>query len=276
MQSPAHARELRLIEGHGPAAALVAHEVVHDRAVAVAEEVAELGVLNTRGELRLFPLPIELRSHRTGAAGAEREWALPCVLDDSLVISLRVPFSDERGWGTESHVLSWNESRGFAALERTPEGLRSEPLKSTIDENELPSWGFGELLLWKDEAEQLQSYNDGTPYHLDGVDPTDEVTRMREIAERAECGWTRLQPSSSPSKKTRGLILRSTRPGDRKTVRLSALEALLREFEFATKDPPWIVGGVALSDGAIAVGVRVYDPAQMGSPWNAVALLLKT
>jgi hypothetical protein len=94
--------------------------------------------------------------------------------------------------------------------------------------------------------------------------------RMKRIAERAERGWTQLQQQTA-AKKNSGLLLSGR--GLRKPIRLRALEAALREASATTA--PTIIGGVALAEGAIAVGLRAYDETPSALPLDAVALVFK-
>lgn len=222
-----------------------------------AEEEAALGVLSPSGDLSLRPLPLRLPSHPTGAAGAERVWGLELLFEGRLLISLRVPFSDQRGWGTENHLLAWDPAGQWFDVERTPTGIKmhllSEPV-SPVNEDRLSSWGYGELLLWKDGAGRLGSMNDQTPYHLEDSEPSDEVRKTRAVIKESERGWIELSRPLTAAR-SEGLILTE----GRQSFRIAALEEVLRGLPdpLGTSDP-LLLGGVLLAEGWLAVGLRSF------------------
>lgn len=219
-----------------------------------AEEEAALGILRPSGDFGMRPLPLRLPSRPTGAAGAERVWGLELLLDGRLVISLRVPFSDERGWGTQNHLLAWDPSGTWWELERSQKGVTMHPLSEPVGDQQLCSWGTGELVVWKDAAGRLCTMNDGTPYHLEEAEPSVQVQRKRAVARKSDRGWTGL---SRPEAAVRQDALILT--GNRRTFRLDTLGAVLRGLpESAGTAEPLLLGGVLLAEGWLAVGVRSF------------------
>ena len=189
------------------------------------DDELSVAVLDPEGGLRWMPAPIQHPSRRTGAAGAQRVWELVGVRQGHLVVALRVPFSDQRGWGTENHVFAVDTSDGgFYALARGEGAHPAHALTAPTHEDALPSWGYGELVCWFDAAGVLQAPNDGTPYHLDGVDPGDEDLAARAAARASDRGWADAEVSVA------GLPLAD----------------------------PHLLGGVAFPEGRVAVAVRSF------------------
>lgn len=219
-----------------------------------AEEDAALGVLSPSGDFCLRPLPLRLPSRPTGAAGAERAWGLELLFEGRLLISLRVPFSDQRGWGTENHLLAWDPSGAWLDAERTPAGITMHPLSEPVSEERLSSWGYGELLVWKDGTGRLCSMNDQTPYHLEDSAPSKEVRRARAEIRKSERGWTELSRPMTAAR-SEGLLLTE----GKRTIRLDALDEILRGLPGPLGEAePLLLGGVLLAEGWLAVGIRTF------------------
>lgn len=158
------------------------------------EERLTLTELSASGERLDHPVPLLLPSRPTGAADAQRRAEIALLVGRWLVLSLRVPFSDHRGWGTENHVLAWDlDARRWLSLARGPKGPTARPIDGVISEDSLPSWGGGELLLWRDGAGRPRDFNDGTPYHLDGVDPDRETGAAMLAARESDRGFSRIR-----------------------------------------------------------------------------------
>lgn len=236
-----------------------------------ASEEASLGVLSARGELRMVPLPVSLPSHKTGAAGAERAWAIEFLYEDKLLISLRVPFSNDHGWGTENFMLAWDGVETWHSVVRSDGEIKFQPITSVVNEFDLPSWGYGELILWKDKSGQLQSLNDGTPYHLDDWELSADVKKARDHATKSSRGWVPLPPPSYTKKRV-GLCLGS----GRKVLRFLQLEEVLRgKPDWPGLDETSLIGGVELAGGKVAAGVRSYEREPLYRLHDSVAILRK-
>ncbi len=138
-------------------------------------EEEEAGVARLRldpdPELTPFPLPVRLSARPTGGSGVRRSFGIHARADGDLHLVLTTPFSDGRGWGSENRLLAFRPEDGtWRAWHGELRGeTHREPLdpEATLDEADVPSLSYGELLAWDDEQGELRLAVDGTPYHLD-------------------------------------------------------------------------------------------------------------
>lgn len=136
-------------------------------------------------------VPLDLPVRRTGASGAKRRLAILARLPEGLLVSIRSPFSDHRGWGNDTFLLVFDPvARTWSWLAKA-DAAPGYAL-SWIDgvDRELPSRSVagGELILWMD-AGRLRIETDGTPYHLDDwshADATSAALASQRVWREAE------------------------------------------------------------------------------------------
>jgi hypothetical protein len=136
--------------------------------------------------------PVRFAMRRSGGAGARREVTLAGVLDGRVVVVVKSPFSDDRGWGNDNYALGVAPRDGMWLAYREHAGrlVVAAELPGAVDETELPRVCYGEAIVWSD-PDGLRVVADGTPYHLDDWELTDEVRAAFEArdAARARAPW---------------------------------------------------------------------------------------
>jgi hypothetical protein len=136
-------------------------------------------------------LPMQLPIRPNGAQFSKRRLEVEHVFDGELFVSILCPFSDARGWGTESYLWSFRPPSAWRSWQRVSGGL--VPADAGAEPEAI---GYGELLLWRDGA-ALGFELDDTPYHLDDWVRSEQVTQAIAAAERARAARDHLPPSDA-------------------------------------------------------------------------------
>ena len=148
------------------------------------DEVGMLGVSpGGTPSLAMATLPVLLPLQPTGASGAKRVFELRAVTAAGLLCSLRVPFSDQRGWGDDNYAYMFDPAtRGWSRVSRAeqPPGYQMTPLhEPRAPENPHHALCSGELVVHAAPGGNgLVFACDATPYHLDDWVHTPEISAV--------------------------------------------------------------------------------------------------